>query len=39
MDPFCTRCMEKIAEIIQTLIWNCQFLSPESPKSEIDENQ
>ena len=27
--------MEKIPEIVQ--IWNCQFLSPESQKSEIDE--
>ena len=33
--------MEKIPEIIQTLISisSCQFLSLESPQSEIDENQ
>ena len=31
--------MEKIPEIIQTLIWSCHFLSLELPLSEIDENQ
>ena len=29
--------MEKISEIIQTLIWSCQFLSLEKSQSEIDE--